>query len=237
MWGRSQERMSSIYNIKDPINNMRLPVIFLFLLIAIAACKDNKPKSQDIIHAQWLPLDSSSKYILYNSDEKMLNDADSITISFAGKLSHDSITFSNLDSFVCSNITGYKFGKFTFIDSSLGSEIDLIKRKMRRHSTAFIKWYPDTTLKNEHFTLTVFLKKSADTLEDIRLLEKIKQESFILSCSYISKSLAPKKFSGDNADTTFLSFLDNNPLPASIEFTVKPEYFNTDSLKNIAQKI
>jgi hypothetical protein len=217
---------------------MRFILFLLFILFAtFTSCKNNTVKSPDLVHAQWAPLNSSTKYLLYNSDEKLLTNADSITVSFAGKQAHDSITFSKADSLVCTIITGCKFGKFVFSDSSFNKEVSSIKSKLKKHSTAYIKWYPDTTIYNRQSTIRVFLKKEDDSIKSLKLTEKISGNFYVSSCSYISKSTALKKFVNMGADTAFLSFLEKNPLPASIEFTLKPEYLNAQTLQKISQEI
>ncbi len=59
---------------------------------------------------------------------------------------------------------------------------------------------------------------------------------YVKSIEYITKEMAVKRYEADN-DTTWRKFIDNNPLPESIDFFVKASHVQTDSLKNISNII
>jgi cell division transport system permease protein len=56
------------------------------------------------------------------------------------------------------------------------------------------------------------------------------------SVEYITKEKAIKKFEADN-DTTWRQFIQNNPLPESLDFFVKASHVQTDSLRSISNAI
>jgi cell division transport system permease protein len=67
-------------------------------------------------------------------------------------------------------------------------------------------------------------KKQIDTL-----LQSITASPFVKSAEYISKEKAIEKWTEQN-DSSWKKFLANNPLPESIDFYVKANYMNQDSL-------
>jgi len=216
--------------------------LFLYILIfsiAVISCKSKNNLPPDFIHANWTPLDSSSSYLLYNSDEPPLTSTDSISILFEGKQYNDSITNSSLDSLLCTTMAGFKFGKFKGDEAFISAQIKIIKSRMHRHSFAYIRWFPDTNTvnKNSDLIMNIYLKKGNDSLADIKLASGISKESFVSSYEYTSNVSALKKFGDQNPDIHFKEFITENPLPASIDIAVKPEFANSKSLDSIKQML
>lgn len=58
----------------------------------------------------------------------------------------------------------------------------------------------------------------------------------IKSVEYVTKEMAVKKYEAEN-DTIWKSFINANPLPESIEYFVKANYVQADSLNKIASHI
>lgn len=74
-------------------------------------------------------------------------------------------------------------------------------------------------------------KKKIDSVQTyIAALPQIK------SVEYVTKEMAIKKFEADN-DTTWRQFVQNNPLPESLDFYVKSNFVQSDSLKAISAGI
>ena len=70
-------------------------------------------------------------------------------------------------------------------------------------------------------------KKQIDTVQNyIKLLPYVKD------VEYVTREKAVEKWNAQN-DTTWKKFLDNNPLPESIDFFVKADYMQQDSLANL----
>jgi cell division transport system permease protein len=57
-------------------------------------------------------------------------------------------------------------------------------------------------------------------------------QPYVRSYEYITKEMARKQFVGQGNDD-FMSVLEQNPLPASVDFRVRSEYANADSLNKI----
>jgi cell division transport system permease protein len=70
-------------------------------------------------------------------------------------------------------------------------------------------------------------KKQIDTLH-----QYIQQIPYAKGVEYITKEKALQKWNAEN-DSSWRKFLNNNPLPESIDFYVKADYMNADSLGNL----
>jgi len=71
-------------------------------------------------------------------------------------------------------------------------------------------------------------KKNIDSLKDY-----ITAFPFAKGVEYVTKEIAIEKWNRDN-DTTWKKFLDENPLPESVDFYVKANYVQKDSLDAIS---
>ncbi len=78
----------------------------------------------------------------------------------------------------------------------------------------------------------VFLTDVMSDSETEQLLSDIKAKSYTVSAKFISKAEAKEIYLKDGNET-WEGILDENPLKKSIEFNLKPEYVNKDSLNII----
>jgi len=70
-------------------------------------------------------------------------------------------------------------------------------------------------------------KKQIDTVQNY-----ISSLPYVKNVEYVTRQKAVEKWNAEN-DTTWKKFLDNNPLPESIDFFVKADYMQQDSLANL----
>ena len=85
------------------------------------------------------------------------------------------------------------------------------------------------------FTVTMLLGDDMSDSEAKQLCQKLQQRPYISRLTYISKTTALKEGKEAlGADPT--EFVGANPFPASVEFSLKPDYANNDSLKFIAKQ-
>jgi cell division transport system permease protein len=88
----------------------------------------------------------------------------------------------------------------------------------------------------ENMEVQVYFRETATTADSANLVQFVRAQSYVKSSEYISQEGAKKRFVGDgNAD--FSSVLDKNPLPASINFKVRSEYANPDSLARVTKEL
>lgn len=84
----------------------------------------------------------------------------------------------------------------------------------------------------EEVKVTVYLQENAKQ-EDIDLLKtSIEAEPYAKSTEYVDKETAKKRFEIEDGGN-FEEFLDENPLPRSIEFYLNSAYVQKDTLANI----
>ena len=69
--------------------------------------------------------------------------------------------------------------------------------------------------------------------DSINLVQYISAKPYVKEYKYISKEMAKKIFMGDNDSEDWKEILAENPLPPSIDFTLKKEYVNVDTLAAI----
>lgn len=88
----------------------------------------------------------------------------------------------------------------------------------------------------ENIQVQCFLNRDAMPKRIDSLKKMIEAEPFIKSVEYVTKDIAIKRFEAEN-DTSWRQFLENNPLPESIEFFVKASHVQKDSLDRFSEKI
>ena len=84
----------------------------------------------------------------------------------------------------------------------------------------------------ENIQVQGFLNRDASKKKIDSVKKFVAALPYIKSAEYITKELAVKRYEADN-DTTWRKFIDNNPLPESIDFYVKASHVQTDSLRAI----
>ncbi|HET6254206.1 MAG TPA: permease-like cell division protein FtsX [Puia sp.] len=88
----------------------------------------------------------------------------------------------------------------------------------------------------ESLEVQVYVLQTATPKDSAALVRYISTQPYTKSWKYMTKELARKEFVSDgNAD--FSTVLDQNILPASVNFKVRSEYANPDSLAKISKDI
>jgi cell division transport system permease protein len=84
----------------------------------------------------------------------------------------------------------------------------------------------------ESLEVQVYMRETATPKDSAGLVQFVSAQPYVKSWEYISKEGAKKRFVSDG-NSDFSSVLDKNPLPASVNFRVRSEYANPDSLVTI----
>jgi cell division transport system permease protein len=84
----------------------------------------------------------------------------------------------------------------------------------------------------ENLEVQVYVRQNISAKDSAALVQYVAAQPYVKSYNYVTKDMARKQFVGDGNDD-FMSVLDQNPLPASVNFRIKSEYANTDSLNKI----
>jgi cell division transport system permease protein len=98
-------------------------------------------------------------------------------------------------------------------------------------------WIVINTSKLENYfkgsvQLHAFIREGSPQRDIDSLETAIKRMPFARDVIYITKDMARQRFIGDNNED-WNKVLDFNPLPASVDFYLKPEYVNKDSLVKV----
>lgn len=84
----------------------------------------------------------------------------------------------------------------------------------------------------ENVTVSAYLRGDLNPKDSIALISYISAKPYIREYTYVTKELAKKKYMADG-NNDWNEVLSENPLPNSIDFKVKNQYLNTDSLTKI----
>jgi cell division transport system permease protein len=84
----------------------------------------------------------------------------------------------------------------------------------------------------ENLEVQVYLRENMSPKDSAALVEYIAAQPYIKSYKFMTKDLAKQQFMSDG-NTDWAGILDKNPLPASVDFKVRSEYANLDSLNKV----
>ena len=84
----------------------------------------------------------------------------------------------------------------------------------------------------ENVEVRVYVRENVSAKDSTALVDYINSRSYVKSAEYVSKETARQKYLEDG-NKDWVGVLQNNPLPASINFKVKSDYAVTDSLQKI----
>lgn len=81
----------------------------------------------------------------------------------------------------------------------------------------------------ENIQVHAYLQRTANKKQIDSMVTYVQSIPYLKNVEYIDKAKATAKWNSEN-DTTWKKFLDNSPLPESIDFYVKADYMNKDSI-------
>jgi cell division transport system permease protein len=84
----------------------------------------------------------------------------------------------------------------------------------------------------ENVEVQVYVRENVSAKDSAILVQYIASQPYTKTYTYLTKELAKQRFMSDG-NSDWGTVLDKNPLPASVNFTVRSEYANTDSLSKI----
>jgi cell division transport system permease protein len=84
----------------------------------------------------------------------------------------------------------------------------------------------------ENVEVQIYVRQNLSPKDSATLVQFVAAQPYVRSYEYITKEMARKQFVGTGNDD-FMSVLEQNPLPASVDFRVRSEYANADSLNKI----
>jgi cell division transport system permease protein len=84
----------------------------------------------------------------------------------------------------------------------------------------------------ENVEVQVYVRENISAKDSAALVQYIAAQPYTKSWEYLTKESAKKRFISDG-NSDFSNVLDQNPLPASVDFHIRSEYANSDSLNKI----
>jgi cell division transport system permease protein len=84
----------------------------------------------------------------------------------------------------------------------------------------------------ENVEVRVYVRENVSAKDSTALVEYVSTRPYVKSSEYVTKAIARQKYLEDG-NKDWVGVLQNNPLPASINFKVRSNYAVTDSLQKI----
>ena len=84
----------------------------------------------------------------------------------------------------------------------------------------------------ENVEVQVYVRENVSAKDSAALVQYIAGQPYTKSYEYLTKELARKRWLSDG-NSDFTAVLDKNPLPASLDFKIRSDYANPDSLSKI----
>ncbi|MBC7902549.1 MAG: hypothetical protein H7Y27_03975 [Gemmatimonadaceae bacterium] len=84
----------------------------------------------------------------------------------------------------------------------------------------------------ENVEVRVYVRENVSLKDSAALVEYISSRPYVKSFEYVTKDLAKQKYLEDG-NQDWVGVLQNNPLPASVNFKMKSDYAVTDSLQKV----
>jgi len=84
----------------------------------------------------------------------------------------------------------------------------------------------------ENVEVRVYVRENVSPKDSTALVEYINTRPYVKSSEYVTKEVARQKYLEDG-NKDWVGVLQNNPLPASINFKIKSEYAVTDSMQKM----
>jgi len=84
----------------------------------------------------------------------------------------------------------------------------------------------------ENVEVQVYVRENVSAKDSAALVQYIAGQPYVKSYEYLTKELARKRWLSDG-NSDFTTVLDKNPLPASVDFKIRSDYANPDSLNKI----
>ena len=100
----------------------------------------------------------------------------------------------------------------------------------------FINLRKSSEVFRENIQVHAYIQRSATKKQIDTLYNYINALPYAKNVEYISKEKATKKYESEN-DSNWRKFLDNTPLPESIDFYIKADFMNRDSVNNLQAQL
>ncbi|MFT3683215.1 MAG: permease-like cell division protein FtsX [Ferruginibacter sp.] len=100
----------------------------------------------------------------------------------------------------------------------------------------FLNLKKSSEIFRENIQLHAWIAPSANKKQIDTLQQFINNQPYVKSAEYVSKEKAVEKWNAEN-DSSWKKFITNNPLPESVDFYVKADFMNKDSLTILSEQL
>jgi hypothetical protein len=201
---------------------------FLIPLFLLAACH-SQPSPAELPRLSWQSIDTVLSYHVERGGDQRYHRGDLLGLELVGGIDRKKQTFVPLDR----TDSGYIVLATKIVSKLLTEGLD---GKIGKNAEGYIKadlsrLFPDQTV-----VVIVYLNAGVDSVGLDSLRRYLQRLPEVSQQQYISKDEAKKRFlAAGNPD--FTAALPSNPLPASIELTVRDNYVSKDTLLALQQKL
>jgi cell division transport system permease protein len=88
----------------------------------------------------------------------------------------------------------------------------------------------------ENVEVQVYVRENVSAKDSAALVQYVAAQPYVKSYEYLTKDVAKQRFISDG-NRDWGTILDKNPLPASVNFKIRSEYANPDSLSRIKEAL
>jgi hypothetical protein len=207
-----------------------MPRLYLIvvLLLFMSSCHP-RPNVSDLPGVSWQPVDTVFTYHLVRGGSPLYHRGDLLGLQLIGGIDKKSNVFVPLDpaDTVYADIVT-KIASKLLAESLIG--------KIGKNAEGYIKANLSRMFPMDPVVLSVYLSAAADSVGLDSLIRQLDHMPEVSHYYYISKDEAKKRFLADG-NPDFTKVLDTNPLPASLELTVRDNFVSKDTLLSLKQKL
>ena len=212
----------------------------VYLTLCFTSCGQKNCSPTDYNSIDWQPIDSTTSFYLCSNSDTKLTSADLVDIEYLGTLQKgDKIIIQKEDDKAfLSLFLNAKFGQVKFGDTTLPKDILYVINQLTKKSEATLK-FSFGNIRPVLFDkkVTVYFKSGTDSTTATKFVNEIKVKPYVDSTYYLSNDAATAGFTKDLNDSTWLKFLDANPIPASVEIFIKQSYFDTIFIRKLGEEL
>ena len=206
-------------------------VLLILTIICTFQCcaAQNNTTDLDFEKINWTPIDEFISYHVHSSTDQELITGDTVFIELIGKFGKKEFIKTPNDTL--------KFELVYGTDTEI-PQLNEILRDTKKNSEIFIK------LQLKHFyskiieygnPVTIILVDSLQK-EEKKIITDLTNKTYVHALTFISKEQAMQQLEKE-LGSDFTEFLGFNPLKASIELTINPDYLNTIDLEKISEEL
>lgn len=204
-----------------------LIMVGLIELLAVGCMEERMRKAQEMV--KWKNIDSVFQYINPQPGKEKFRKGDPIAVELKAVLGSNGTRMIDTASVHKGCL---QFAYSAASGMILANEKGIIKRSeegILRADFSVIDFRSD-------FVVMVYLNKIVTQNEADTLIKYLRRSPEVQSATFISKEEAKKRWLAEGEDD-FSEFLDENPLPSSIELKIEPDYLKETTIKEFTAGI